>query len=310
MDPKALDWRLIRSFLAAMDAGSLLGAARRCGTHQPTLSRHISELEQQLGVPLFERTGRGLIPTASAQAILPAARQMSQAADELQLALGNAQGAPAGPVRISCSQVAAAFLLPECLVSLREAWPGLEVELVSTNEVSSLHRREADIALRFVRPTQGTLIMRSIGAFAIGAYASRSYLDKHGTPMRMSDLASHTLIGLDRDDVLIRGLREAGLETDRARFAFRSDDQVATIQLVRSGGGIGFLPVQVAKRLDRLTEVLRMVEMPAMPAWLVVHRDIGGNPAIRAAYDHLARVLSELTDRRVPVANLDGSTRP
>lgn len=127
--------------------------------------------------------------------------------------------------------------------------------------------------------------------------------------MTIATLMAHT-VDARSAGLLIRGLREAGLDADRGRFAFRSDDQVAMIQLVRSGAGIGFLPVQVAKRLAGLTRILRMVEMPAMPAWLVVHRDIGGNPAIRAAYKHLAQALLELTDRRLPVASVDGATGP
>src|SRR5512135_2415198 len=97
--PQSFDWTLVRSFLAVLDAGSLMGAARRLGAQQPTLSRHVAELEAQLGMPLFERTGRGVVPTAAAQAIADAARQMEAGAEQLALRLAGRRDATRGSVR-------------------------------------------------------------------------------------------------------------------------------------------------------------------------------------------------------------------
>jgi DNA-binding transcriptional LysR family regulator len=104
----AFDWALVRSFIAVLDAGSLMGAARKLGARQPTLSRHVAELEAQLGAPLFERTGRGVTSTAAALAIVEAARQMEAGADSLSRQLAGQRDATAGCVRITTSQVAAA----------------------------------------------------------------------------------------------------------------------------------------------------------------------------------------------------------
>lgn len=283
-----LDWTLLRSFLAVIDAGSLLGAARRLGTYQPTLSRQIAELESQLGVPLFERTGRGLSPTEAARAIVDAARQMAQAAGAVESSLRRTADADTGSVRISASAAMAFHLLPPCLAQMRLRHPGIEIDLVASNAVSNLLRREADIALRMVRPTQGTLIGRRIGELPMGAFASRAYLDRRGRPKRLADLVRHDLVGMDADDAIIRGLQAAGIALTRDNFSVRCDDHLVYNRLVEEGAGIGMMPLFVGNRLQGLERVLPRVTGPTLPLWLLVHRELKGNPVIRSAYDLLA----------------------
>src|SRR5205085_9784111 len=124
------DWSLVRSFLAVLDAGSVTAAAKRLGAQQPTISRHLAELEAQLGAPLFERTGRGVTPTAAALAIAPAARQMAEGADAFGRALSGSRDATTGSVRITTSDVAATWLLPRVLGELQQHEPGIQIELV------------------------------------------------------------------------------------------------------------------------------------------------------------------------------------
>ena len=161
--PAGFDWTLVRSFLAVLDAGSVTAAARRSGASQPTLSRHVAELEAQLGVPLFERTGRGVTPTGAALAIAEAARRMQDAAPALAGGLAQPRAATRGVVRVTTSQVAATWLLPRVLVRFQRAHPGIEIELVASNELTNLLRREADIAVRMVRPVQSSLVAQKAG---------------------------------------------------------------------------------------------------------------------------------------------------
>ena len=162
MDADALDrfdWTLVRSFLAVLDAGSVTAAAQRSGARQPTLSRHVAELEAQLGAPLFERTGRGVMPTGAALAIAEAARRMAgRRARRRRAAWRRRARRPRGVVRVTTSQVAATWLLPPVLAALQRAHPEIEIELVASNELTNLLRREADIAVRMVRPAQSSLI--------------------------------------------------------------------------------------------------------------------------------------------------------
>ena len=285
------DWTLVRSFLAVLDAGSLLGAARMLGAQQPTLSRQVAQLEAQLGAPLFERTGRGVVPTALALSITDAARQMAAGADALGLSLAGRRSMAGGTVRITTSEVAAVWLLPPVLAALQEAEPDIQVELVASNALSNLLRREADIAVRMVRPVQQSLVARKLGDIPIVAAAHRNYLARAGSPREPADLLKHRLIGFDRDDSMQRGFTALGLPVTREHFALRTDSQVAYGQLLASGAGIGFVARYNLAHWPGVVPLLPMLKIPPLPCWLAVHREIRGNPLVRRVYDFLADAL-------------------
>ncbi len=285
------DWRLVRSFLAGLDQGSLLGAARVLKATQPTIGRHIAELEAQLGVVLFERTGRGLLPTPTALQLATSARAMDSAANQLARRVSGSTPDMAGTVRITASQPVACYLLPPILAQMRLALPDVQVELVSSNAVSNLLRREADIALRMVQPVQASLIVKRVAKITLGTYAHRDYLRRRGTPRQPQDLLNHELIGSDRDETIVKGMAGFGLPVTRESFAFRCDDLVAYWQAVRAGLGIGFVSDYLAATDKDVLAVLPMVKVPPIPIWLTVHREIRTSRRIRAVYDFLAQAL-------------------
>ena len=285
------DWGLIRSFLAALEAGTLLGAARKLNTSQPTLGRHIAELESQLGMVLFERTGRGLIATASARQLAEAARTMESGALQLARSVSGAQTQVTGTVRLTASQPVACLLLPPVLAAMREALPDIQVELEASNTVSNLLRREADIALRMVRPTQTSLIARKIGQVRVGAYASRDYLARRGVPARPQDLLQHDMIGYDKGEDILRGFQANFFPITREAFALRSDDLIVQWQAVRAGLGVGFLADYMVQGDDQVQRILPALPLPGLAMWLTVHREIRTSQRIRAVYDFLAQSL-------------------
>ncbi len=290
---QAFDWGLIRSFLAALEHGSLLGAARALGTSQPTLGRHITELESQLGVVLFERTGRGLQPTRMAQQLADSARAMEGGALALARFAAGASTTISGTVRITASQPVACHVMPGVLARLRAAWPDIQVELVSTNEVTSLLRREADIALRMVKPQQSSVVARRIGKVTLGAYAHRDYLRRRGVPEKPADLVTHELVGGDRNEDILRGAAALGLPLDREHFSLRTDDLLAQWHAVSAGLGIGFVGDYLARTDPDVLPVLPGLRIPPIPVWLAVHREIRTSARIRAVYDFLAKVVPE-----------------
>ena len=287
------DWSLIRSFLAALDHGSLLAAARALGSTQPTLGRHIAELESQLGVVLFERTGRGLLPTEMAVRLADSARAMEGNADQLARSVSGAKAGVTGTVRITASQPVACFVLPPVLGQNARGLPEVQVELVASNEVSNLLRREADIALRMVQPDQSSLVVKRIGKVTVGTYAHRDYLRRRGTPRQLADLLAHELIGGDRDETILRAFAGFGYPVKREAFAFRTDDLIAYWEAVRAGLGVGFLADYLARTDNRLVPLLPMLKIPPLPIWLTVHREIRTSPRIRAVYDFLAAAVPQ-----------------
>lgn len=285
------DWALVKAFLAVLDAGSLSGAAKRLGARQPTLSRQVAALEAQLGAPLFERTGRGVAPTAMALAIADAARRMEAGADDLLRHLARKRDAATGTVRITTSQVAASYLLPPVLAELQAEEPGLQIELVASNQLTNLLRREADIAVRMVRPAQASLVARKLAEIPIVACAHRSYLARAGTPRRPAELLQHRLIGFDRDETLVRGFAALGLAVTRAQFALRTDDQLAFGRLVAEGAGIGFAAGYTLRYWPGVEAILPELRIPPLPCWLAVHREIRGSALVRRVYDFLAEAI-------------------
>jgi DNA-binding transcriptional LysR family regulator len=287
------DWRLICCFLAALEHGSLLGAARALKSRQPTMGRHLAELESQLGVVLFERTGRGLKPTATALQLADSARAMETSALQLTRRLSGAQTSVSGTVRISASQPVACLLLPQVLTQMRQDLPEIQIELVASNAVSNLLRREADIAVRMLRPTQATLVAKKIGELEMGIFGHRDYLARRGTPRRAEDLFAHELIGNDTDDTITRAARALGHELGKESFSLRSDDLMVQWHAVRSGFGLGFLSLYQAQTEPELQRVLPALKIAPLPMWLAVHREIRTSQRIRAVYDYLAHSLTE-----------------
>lgn len=286
------NWALVKSFVAVLDAGSLMGAARKLKAQQPTLSRHIAELEAQLKVPLFERTGRGVMPTMAALAIADAARQMEDGAGTLLRALAQRTLATSGTVRITTSAVAASYLLPPVLAALQQAEPGIAIELVASNDITNLLRREADIAVRMVRPVQGSLVARKLADIAIVACAHASYLKRAGTPRRPADLLQHhRLIGYDKDSAIVRGFAQLGVPITREHFALRTDDQLAYGRLIAAGAGIGFAAQYNLRHWRGVVHLLPGLPIAPLPCWLAVHREIRGNGVVRRVYEFLADAI-------------------
>ena len=292
MNNSKFNWALIQSFLAALDHGSLMGAARATGVSQPTLGRHIAELESQLNLLLFERTGRGLQPTVHALTMAEAARAMhAGAADFSRLASGAGQSVQ-GRVRLSASQPVAFHLLPPILVKMRQALPQVTVELLVSNSVSNLLLREADIALRMVRPEQSSLVARQIGQMRLRACASADYLQRRGTPQVPEDLVSHDLIAGDTNTEIEQGFQTMGYSVSALHFGLRTDDLNVRWAAVCAGLGIGFISENMVQSDDRIVPLLPMLNLPVFPVWLTVHRELRTSARIRAVYDFLGQEVA------------------
>jgi DNA-binding transcriptional LysR family regulator len=255
------------------------------------MGRHIAELEQQLGAVLFERTGRGLVATPLALAIADSARAMELNATAIETTISGQSRRIEGAVRITASQAVAVHLLPPLLARLRAQEPRIALEVVASNALSDLLRREADIAVRMVRPEQSSLIARRIGAVAVGAYAHQDYLRRRGAPRDPEDLLRHELIGFDHDDLIVRSFAAHGLPIGRDAFGIRSDDHLVQWEALRAGLGVGFAAAWLAAREPQLQRVLPKMPIPALPMWLTVHREIRTSARIRTVYDFLAAAI-------------------
>ena len=285
------DWALLRAFLEVAHSGSLSRAALALGSSQPTLSRRIAQLEAQLGHALFERTTRGVRLTEAGAALrVPAERMREQALQFEMVAAGRSQ-ALTGTVRITASEVFSAYVLPEIVRTLRASHPEIQIELVASNTLENLLERDADIALRMLRPRQTALVARRLADQPLGLYAHRDYVEAHGKPTA-ANMRQHQWVGYDRSDLLLRGFRAAGYPVGKAMFGFRCDNQIVAWQAVLAGLGIGVTTQRVAALSPQLVRVLPKVMIPPLPLWITAHRELRGTPRLKIVFDALAQALA------------------
>jgi len=284
-------WELYRSFLVVMREGSLSAAARTLGMTQPSVGRHMRELEAALGAALFARSPQGLTPTELARELVPHAQVMASAAAILQRTASAGREEISGTVCLTASEVIGAEVLPPILTVFRERHPGIVVELVLSNQTSDLLRRDADIAVRMVQPTQDALVARHVGRIELGLFAHRRYLDAHGQPSTLAELAGHALIGFDTEQPYIRRMRPGGLPYVRERFALRTDSDLAALAALRAGFGIGIAQVNLARRDPQLVRLLPDQLSLPLETWVAMHEDLRQSLRVRRLFDHLAEAL-------------------
>jgi DNA-binding transcriptional LysR family regulator len=288
-----IDWNQLRAFLATAQAGSLSAAARQLGLTQPTLSRQVAAIEQQMGVTLFERVGKGLALTSTGHELLEHARAMGAAADALCLAASGRSQALGGVVSVSASDAVAAYLLPPMVRRLREQEPGIAIEVIASNALSDLLRREADIAIRHVKPEQPELIARLVRETTAGFYASRDWVQVHGHPRTADEAAVQPFVGADRDGRYLAYLQQHGLPVTEGNFSCYAEHSVAHWALVRQGMGIGAMMEEIACQTPDVVRVLDDVPPVRFPIWLVSHRELRTARRIRLVFEALAEGLSQ-----------------
>ena len=286
------DWNRARAFLVTAEEGSLSAAARALGLTQPTLGRQVSALEAELGVTLFERVGRSLELTQSGQELLEHVRTMGEAASHISHTASGQSKSIEGHICITATDIMSAYLLPPVLKQLRAIAPGIEIEIVSSNTISDLQRREADIAIRHVRPSQPELIAKLLRETSGHLYAATSYLDRIGRPKTPADLVNADFIGIGDNDRMISVLNDLGLSLKRDNFGISSASGVVAWELVKQGMGICVNAKEVAAITPSVECVLPDLKPVPVPIWLATHRELHTSRRIRLVFDFLADALS------------------
>jgi DNA-binding transcriptional LysR family regulator len=289
MSTAPIQWDHWRSFIAVAEQGSLSAAARMLGLTQPTVSRHIDLLEQAVGARLFLRSPQGLAPSDLGQQLLPEARGMAASAAALERTASAPADAARGVVRLTASEVVGSEILPGVLAPLLASHSGLEVELVLSNRSDDLLRREADLAVRMLRPTQAGLVARKIADVRIGLYAHERYLAARGAPQTVAELAGHVLIGPDEDSMALAALTSTGIT--RRMIRFRCDRESAQLNAVRAGMGIGAMQLGIGRVSPDLRPVLADSISFGLECWLAMHEDLRSSARIRLVLDYLATHL-------------------
>jgi len=287
----SFDWNQARAFLVTAEEGSLSAAARALGLTQPTLGRQVSALEASLGVTLFERVGRSLSLTDAGLELLDHVKGMGDAAGRMSLAASGQSQRIEGPVCITASDLFSVCLLPPVLTQLREMAPGIDVEVVAANDIRDLKRREADISIRHARPTQSDLIAKHVHDSTAHLYAAPAYLERHGRPKTIENLASAVFVAAGQPDRYLENLRQLGIPLAKANIKYASDSGVMVWEMVKQGLGMTMMFRDVAAVTPEVEQVVPELDPAPISTWLVTHRELRTSRRIRLVFDLLAEAL-------------------
>ena len=290
----SFDWNQVRAFLATAEEGSFSSAARALKSTQPTIGRQISALEGSLGVTLFERSVRGLTLTQAGRELLDHVRAMGEAATLISMAADGQSQDVTGEVTVTATDLMSAAMLPAILAPLRQTAPGIRVRIVATGDIQNLMQREADIAIRHVRPDQPDLIARHVADFRGTLYGASAYLERAGRPRTPREVADLAFVGSPDPDRLIAPLHNHGVPVRAENFVMSSDSNVVEWELVKAGYGISLLPEVLCEAEPGIEKVLPSLPSLQFPVWLVTHRELRTNRRIRVVFDTLARGLADM----------------
>jgi DNA-binding transcriptional LysR family regulator len=289
-----MSWDDLRVFLAVCRRGSHKGAARLLGVDPTTVARRVAALEQALGARLFDRTPDRLACTEAGRALLPRAERIEVEVLASERELRAADTRLEGTVRITASDGHVHYVLVPALASLRAKHPALTIELRSDTRALDLSRREADIALRLVRPKEPSLIARRLATMRFAIFGSSAYLERRGAPRKLGDLPAHAWVGFDSslDDLpQVKWLRRS---VPRLNYAVRANATTTQVQACIEGNGLALLPTFVAAREPRLVPVLPKTAGPSRETWAVTHADSRGDARVRAVLAWIAEVSGEI----------------
>lgn len=296
MDWKSItfDWNRARAFLVTAEEGSLAAAARSMGMTQPTLGRQVAALEREIGFDLFTRRGRGLELTPNGIKLLEHVRLMGDAANQFSLSASGKSDVIEGEVSITSTELLSAFILPPMIKTLREMEPGIEIEIYSTNEERDLNRREADIAIRSVRPTQPELIAKKLCSVRAHLYAAKSHLQQLGNPPSIDELNKANFIDTENPGRLMALLNSRGLDLNKKNFPVISNSHIVQWELVKQGVAFCATVEEIGDN-EPLVERVVISNLPliSMDLWLVTHNELRTNLRIRRVFDFL---VSEFAD--------------
>lgn len=285
-----MNWDDVRIFLAIARQGQILGAGHALGLNHATVARRLSALEHALGSRLFTRKTTGTELTGEGERFLAHAERMESA----MLAATSAAGADSaldGTVRVGAPDgFGVAFLAPR-LGELAERHPGLRIELVPVPRAFSLSRREADIAVTLERPREGRLVARKLTDYRLGLYAAPDYLQRHGTPATLDDLARHRLVGYVDDLLYTASLDYTGEYLKGWRSSVAVSSAMGQTEAVRAGAGIGILHAFMARRDGSLVPVLPQHTL-TRSYWTVVHEDLRAIRRVALVAEFLAELVS------------------
>ena len=282
-------WNLIHTFLTVVKLGSLSAAAKQLGCSQPKITRDIKSLESYTQLNLFKRSTQGVILTESGQFLVESAQKMNQYALSFNRKVAGLSTELSGDIRISVNEIVGLYLLPPVITAFHKQHPSVNIEIVISNQTSSINKRETDIALRMYRPSQPELIVKRLPNMPLGFYAHKDYITQHGIPKTFNDIKNHTIIGFDELTKFIDSAQSQGTKLERKDFKIRTDNILMQVKLANAGIGIVVTHKKIAEKVFNLQEIMDWVILPDLEFWIVCHSDTQYNSKIIALIQYIIK---------------------
>ena len=295
MLPKSPNLELLRSFHMVAECGSIAKAVTKNKITKPTLSRHIKLLEDELGLALFRRTKDGLELTEKGNKIFIYSESIFQIATDMFDDVLETKSLLSGPVKVVASSGITSIVLSKIFSKLTTLSSDIELHIKPVSEVSEQLLNENDISIQTIRPTRANLIARKLGEVNCGIYASKDYLNKKGTPVSLTDLGNHHLVG----DIQTRELKDKfdnlfGPGISNQIFHLRCDDHSVAWRMVIEGCGLGITHISQGDSEPRVSRILKELPPITFPVWLVTHEEVKDTPRIRYIYDLIAEQFKKV----------------
>ena len=288
------DWNRAKAFLITAELGSYSAAAKVLNLTQSTLGRQVQALEEELGVVLFERVGKGIRITPIGLDLIEHVKLMAQGASKLSMAAQGQSEQLEGVVTISASEANSAFLLPPVIARIRELAPGIQIEIVAKNDSSDLRKREADIAIRNYQPKQPDLIMKKVADSLGNFYATKNFIKKYGPFKNKEDLSKASFISIGDVSIYIEGLKSFGINLTKDNFPVLTESHFVHWSLVKEGLAIGIMPHAIGDKEESVERVLKSLEGIPYSTWIVSHRELKTNRRIRFVFDQLVEYFESM----------------
>lgn len=286
-----MNWDDTRIFLAVYRERSLRGAARVVGVDQATVGRRLAALERALGATLFLRTSGGYVLTTAGEVALQAAEKMEHSALDLVRKIQGVDTRLSGEVRVTTTDTLGLEFVMTALRTLHDEHPDVRVVLNTSTQILNLAKREADIAVRTIKPDNPDLLTRRLAAWPIGLYASADYLARHGDPLPGTGFEGHDLVVYQPYVEARRPLMLVGETVQAGRIVSGLNSSLMLRAAVRSGLGIGEIAVPIAER-DGLVRIWPGRSNPKpYEVWMVTHKDLRHTARINAVIEHIVQAF-------------------
>ncbi|MCP4821355.1 MAG: LysR family transcriptional regulator [Shimia sp.] len=301
-----MDWDKLRIFHAVADAGSLTHAGDVLHLSQSAVSRQIRALEESLNTTLFHRHARGLILTEQGELLFDATSSMNKRLDAAAARIRDSEEEVFGELRVTTTIGFGTLWLAPRLPHLYEKYPDLNIDLMLEEKVLDLPMREADVAIRMKEPSQADLIRKRLMSVRMRLYATPSYLEKHGMPHTVEDLANHRLIcqNMNSEQVGAGATYVQTLLSNNVTSMLYVNNYFGVLQAVIHDLGIGVLPDYVIQDFPDMTRVLPDSESAEIPVFLAYPEEMRQSKRISAFRDF---VQEEIISHRKQLSKKENS---